>query len=85
MFRIYLEPKRIAAVDFIEPDQHELEQAIAKFGMSAEEVTKKLEERASLLISEFNRSSDATTEHIADVCWAINRVLELSKKNSIEK
>ena len=85
MFRTYIEDKRFAEVDFIESDQHELEQAIAKSGMSAEEVTKKIEERASLLISEFNGSSDITTERIADVCWAINRVFELNKKNSIEK
>ncbi len=75
--QIPLEPKRIAAVDFIGSVRHSLKQAIADSGMSAWDVANKIGISRSRLVSELAGSRDITAGRIAEICWAIGADVSL--------
>jgi DNA-binding Xre family transcriptional regulator len=75
--QIPLEPKRIAAVDFIGSVRRNLKQAIADSGMSAYKLAEKIGVEKLVLAHELNGNSDITAGRIAEICWAIGADVSL--------
>jgi hypothetical protein len=75
--QIPLEPKRIAAVDFIGSVRHDLKQAIADSGMGLGDVAKAIGVTRGRLMRELVGSRDITAGRIAEICWAIGADVSL--------
>lgn len=78
MFRIDLEPKRVAAVDFIGSVRHDLKQAIADSGMGLGDVAKAIGVTRGHLLRRLDGSTDISAGLIAEICWAIGLAVEIS-------
>jgi hypothetical protein len=78
MFRIDLEPKRVAATDFIGSVRRDLKQAIADSGMTTIQIAQKIGVYPNFLFDELNGGRDITVGRIAEICWAIGCDVEIN-------
>ena len=83
--QIPLEPKRLAAIDFIGLVRYNLKQAIADSGMGLGDVAKAIGVTRGRLMSELAGSRDITAGRIGEICWAIRREVELVVHEDILK